>query len=220
MFFRKPKPLAPLPRYRGEIPIEREGVLEKISLESFEKLTGTAFVPQLEFEDASLFEDLVKRGKKSHKKGLLSQEQLWFGSFYRKEIETLSLPDVFLRWIDPSLGWGVFANRDFKKRELIAEYSGKLRRWKRSDNKNSYCFEYVPASGISTPYTIDARDQGGISRFINHSNTPNLTAGLATIDFISHVILYANEPISKGAQLCYDYGADYWSRRSPPLPLY
>lgn len=217
--FYRPKPLAPLPRYSGSIQVERDGVLEKISVESFEKLTGAAFVPRLEFADAALLADLVKRGEKLHKKGLLSQEQLWFGSYYRKEIETPLLPDLFLRWIDPSLGWGVFANRDFKKREFIAEYAGKLRRWKKEDNKNSYCFEYAVSSGIATPYTIDAQDQGGIARFINHSAAPNLTAALATVGSISHVILYASGPIPKGAQLCYDYGPDYWSKRSAPLPI-
>ena len=79
--------------------------------------------------------------------------------------------------------------------------------------KNAYCFGYILANDVKTPYTIDAQDIGSIARFINHSETPNLISTLATIDFINHILLITNEPISKGQQLCYNYGEAYWSQR-------
>jgi len=220
-FFRKPPPLIPLPPYRGQIRIEKEGIQELLNVESFEKLTGASFIPQLDFANAKIRFDIEKRGAKFHKKGILAREQLWFGSYYRNEILSHFVPDVVIRWIGPQLGWGVFANRDFKKMEFIAIYSGKLRRWNKSDNKNSYCFAYVVAEGYPTPYTIDARDQGGIARYINHSSTsPNLMPALATFDHITQVVLYAKEPIPKGAQFSYDYGPEYWVKRKAPHELY
>lgn len=63
------------------------------------------------------------------------------------------------------------------------------------------------------PYNIDAQDQGGITRFINHSFTPNLLTTPATFDEITHILLLTNEPIPRGAQLLYDYGSDYWEAR-------
>lgn len=103
--------------------------------------------------------------------------------------------------------------------EFIAEYVGKIRKRKKEDKKNSYCFEHIITHGISSAYSIDARDQGNISRYINHSFSPNLESSLATFDHLSHVILFAKKPILAGTQLCYDYGSDYWAKRPPPLNL-
>ncbi len=197
--------------------IEKEGNL--IALPEFEKLTGAKWRPKLDFEEYKTLFSLAKKGAKLHKKGEMTLEQIWLGSYFQKEILADALPDVAIRWIDPYLGWGVFANRNFRKMEFIAEYVGRVRKRKRADKKNAYCFEYVLVQGEKTPYTIDAMDQGALARYINHSPNPNLISGLATFENISHVILYTKEPIAKGTQLCYDYGPDYWSKRLPPLPL-
>lgn len=197
--------------------IEKEG--KPISLLEFEKLTGAKWNPKLWFEEYKIQFSLAKEAAKLRKKGELTLEQMWLGSYFQKEILSAAVPDVAIRWIDPYLGWGVFANRNFRKMEFIAEYVGKVRKRKRADKKNAYCFEYVLVQGENTPYTIDAMDQGSLARYINHSPNPNLISGLATFENISHVILYTKEPIAKGTQLCYDYGPDYWSKRLPPLPL-
>lgn len=217
-FFRKKIPPLP-PRQKTAPPFLIIKHSQILSAQQFEEEVGFSYIPQLDFADTFLFDKLQRKGKKLQKKGKLSTEQLWLGSFYRKEIETGQVPLLSLRWIDPVFGWGVFAETDFKKRDFIAEYTGKVRKWKRSDQKNSYCFEYVPTHGMATPYTIDASLQGGIARFINHSETPNLTTALATIEGICHVVIYAIRPIQKGEQLCYDYGPAYWAQRQAPLSL-
>lgn len=191
----------------------------ELTLAEFEKLTGVKWVPKLDFADPSIQSTLIKQGVKLHKKGEMTLEQVWLGKYFQKEILAQSPPDICIRWIDPVLGWGAFAGRNFKKMEFIAEYVGKVRKRTKADTKNSYCFEYVLVQGFETPYTIDAMDQGGAARYINHSETPNLLSSLATFDSLSHVILYAKEPIAKGTQLCYDYGPDYWSKRTAPVPL-
>lgn len=190
-----------------------------LSLLEFEKLTGTQWLFQLEFEDADILSAIAKMGAKLHKKGELTVEQLWFGKYFQKEILSRSMPDLTIRWIDSDMGWGVFAQQPIKKMEFVAEYVGQVRKRQKADSKNGYCFEYVVAQGYSTPYNIDARMRGGVARYINHSNTPNLHSALATFDDVSHVILYAKEPIAKGTQLCYDYGPDYWSKRTAPVSL-
>jgi uncharacterized protein len=196
---------------------EKEG--KKLSKEEFEKITGAKWIPQLDFEDFHIFSDIAKDALKLHKKGEMTLEQLWLGRYYKQEILSCHMPEVAIRWIDPILGWGVFALRDFKKMQFVAEYTGKVRKRKKTDVKNAYCFEYVVVQGIASPYTIDALDQGGVGRYLNHSSSPNLNSSLATFENISHVILYAKEPIAKGTQLCYDYGPDYWSKRTAPISL-
>lgn len=203
-----------------EICVEREGKRELLSIPEFEKAMEIAFIPQLDFDFPTLH-DICKRSQKLHRKGALSREQLWLGQYFRTEILSgFCVSGLAICWIDPVIGWGVFADRDFKEMEFIAEYAGVLRRrHPRADRKNAYCFEYLVAGGVKSPYAIDAREQGGIARFINHSATPNLASALATVDHIPHILFIAKEPIPKGAQLSYDYGPGYWSLRGTPQKL-
>jgi hypothetical protein len=184
----------------------------------FEQLTGVQWAPQLDFDPAAL-SHIQKEALKLHKKGEMPLEQLWLGRYFHKEISSRYTADVAIRWIDPVFGWGVFALRDLKKMQFIAEYTGKVRKRKKEDEKNAYCFEYAIVPGVPSPYNIDALEQGALARYINHSDQPNLHSALATFDQISHVVLYTKEPIAKGIQLCYDYGPDYWSKRTAPLSL-
>lgn len=218
-FFSKKLLPLPIPPKRTPQPVQfvKEG--KRLSVEEFEKETGAPFLSHLDFEGANVYTDLVARGIKQAKKETVTREQLWLGSYFKKEIASGAIPAVEIRWISSELGWGVFAARDFRKMEFIAEYSGKVRKRRRSDGKNAYCFEYVVVQGVKTPYTIDALEQGGAARYINHSSKPNLLTSLATIDFLSHVVLFTARPIAKGEQLCYDYGDDYWAKRNPPTQL-
>ena len=192
---------------------------QEISLPEFERFTGAKWIPGLEFDDPKVFSSICKTGAKLYKKGEMTLEQVWLGRYFQQEIAAPPAPDVEIRWIDNTLGWGVFALRDLKKMTFLAEYGGKVRKRIKNDTKNGYCFEYVLVQGFSSPYVIDAQEQGSVARYINHSSTPNLNSALATIDHVSHVVLYAKEPIAKGTQLCYDYGSDYWSQRTAPIPL-
>ncbi len=188
-----------------------------ISIKDWEKITLAKFSNALEFQKPSIREKVRKKIEKLYKKGELTRQQLWFGAYFKKEIESLFIPDIEIRYINETLGYGVFAARDFAKMEFIAQYSGIVRKSRRSDRTNAYCFEYTLANGIKTPYTVDAQDQGGIGRLINHSEVPNLQSSLATIDFINYIVLITSKPIKNGEQLCYDYGPDYWSHREKPL---
>lgn len=199
--------------------IEKEGVRQIISLQEWEAICGATFSSSLEFESPSLRSKIEKKTEKLYKKGELSRQQIWFGSYFKKEMEASYFPDVVLRYINPTLGWGVFAEKNFRKTEFIAEYSGLLRKSRRSDKTNAYCFEYTLANGVKTPYTIDAQDKGGLARFLNHSTTPNVLSVLATRGFVSHVILITQREIKKGEQLCYDYGEDYWLYREKPIEI-
>lgn len=201
------------------IKIEKESLSELVSINDFEKLIGFEFLQTLRFESENLLSKIRSEIESLHKKGDLTVQQKWFGSYFKSEIQYPVIPDVFLKFINPEIGWGVFANRDFKKMECICQYSGVVRKSKRADKTNAYCFEYTLTNGVKTPFTIDAQDAGGISRFINHSEKPNLQSSLATIDNLNYVLLIANSDLKKGQQLCYDYGPDYWEYRQAPIDI-
>ncbi|HSX14189.1 MAG TPA: SET domain-containing protein-lysine N-methyltransferase [Chlamydiales bacterium] len=189
------------------------------SLKEWAKITEAKFSNGLLFEKPSFRESIRKKIEKLYKKGELTRQQLWFGAYYKKEIESLLIPDIEIRYINQTLGYGVFAARDFAKMEFIAQYSGLVRKSRRSDRMNAYCFEYTLANGVKTPYTVDAQDQGGIARMINHSEYPNLQSSLATIDFLNYIVLITSRPVKRGEQFCYDYGPDYWSHREKPINI-
>lgn len=199
--------------------VEKEGREELLTTSELERRFQIAYVPQIAFAKLSYYRKLARTTAKFLRKGYLEEEQLWLGAYFKDEVLRAPLPPVRLRWIDESLGWGVFAERDLEPLDYIGEYAGLVRPKKRSDGKNSYCFEMSIAPGEKTKYTIDALNQGSITRFINHSQTPNLKSALATVRDLPHVVLFVAKFIPKGEQLCYDYGPDYWKKRTHPKPL-
>jgi hypothetical protein len=176
-------------------------------------VTQIPYVPHLAFDSFRTLQHVVRKNRQLKKKKLFSTQQMWLGSYFEKEVLEGFLPCLSLRWVSDEIGWGVFAEQDFKATDFIAEYSGIFRRRKKEDSTNAYCFECPFVRGEPSRYLIDAKSQGGISRYINHSDTPNVVSALATVSDLSHIVLCVREPIKKGTELRYDYGAEYWKKR-------
>lgn len=223
LFSWKNPPIAAPPvlqRYgHHRIQVEKNSERKELSLPEIENNLGILYVPQLDFQKQTDFFWISRKIARFHERGGLDRKQLWLGAYFQKEILTPAIPLVYLRWMDDAIGWGVFAMQDLKPMTYIGEYAGQVRRKCRSDSKNAYCFQYSIISGEPTRFTIDARNQGGLSRFINHSGTPNLASALATCQNLSHIILFTIRSIRQGEQLCYDYGPDYWAKRCKPKVL-
>ncbi|MBI3211167.1 MAG: SET domain-containing protein-lysine N-methyltransferase, partial [Simkania negevensis] len=119
-------------------------------------------------------------------------------------------------YISPQLGYGVFAVKDISALTYIGEYTGVVEKRSRRLNRfNNYIFGYV-VGPKPTPFVINAEKRGNFTRFINHSDEPNLTSRWLIIEGITRVILFSNRLIQKGEQLTYDYGPIYWKKRSQP----
>jgi hypothetical protein len=196
-----------------------KGELQTLSLEGFEEKFAISYLPSLEFLKPSYYRAFFRKTLRYDRKGFLDHQQRWLGAYFRKEILSQLLPPVCLRWINSNAGWGVFAERDLKPLEFIGEYTGIVRKRKKADEKNAYCFEYPVAKEEITSYVIDAERGGNITRFLNHSENPNLSTTLAIVDHLPHIIFYTKHFIPKGTQLCYYYGFDYWKKRSAPQDL-
>jgi uncharacterized protein len=197
--------------------LEKGGVLEKLSVREFEKRMEIQYLPYLKVSKYSILKKIVKNCRKALKQGLITREQKWQGSYYSKEIFSHYEADCTVRWIDDVYGYGLFSNQQIKKRSFVGKYTGLLRKYKkRTDKNNCYCFEYVIGERVTTPYTIDAQDQGNLMRFINHSDNGNLDPMMVYAKNTMHVIFYANRLIQKGEQLTYDYGPEYWAKREDP----
>jgi len=186
----------------------------------FEQLMGVAYLSQLEFAASSLYDRIDRRCINEDRKKWIDPRQKWLGSYYSQEIRKAAHPDVTIRWISPALGYGVFANRAIPRHGYIGEYTGIVRkRHLFGRQKNLYCFDYTIGYGRPTPYVIDAEKYGNFSRFINHSDHPNVESASVLCDGIMHMIFYALTDIAQGSQLCCNYGAKYWEKREKPVSV-
>ena len=197
----------------------REQKIYKIPIEEFEERVGIKYIHSLAFENPSLKEKLIKKsGKRLNRKGF-RQMNAWTLALHQKEMEKSRGDLFYIRWINPYLGYGVFAAQDIAALSYIGEYVEVDR--KRSFRKyrfNDYVFGYA-AAGKEIPYIIDAKDQGNFARFINHNDEPTLTSRWVVKEGLTRIILFANQFIPKDKQLTYDYGDYYWRSRTNPSLL-
>lgn len=196
--------------------IHKDGKIFPIALSKLQDITGAVYMPSLDFVDFPTLRKITKTTTNMQKKGSFDRQVLWLSAYFQKDILSNRIPDVSLRWINEEVGWGVFTEREFDAMEFIAEYSGIVRKRRKHDSKNAYCFEYPLDPCKRSPLIVDAMDQGGISRYINHDFQPNLMAAFTHIDGINHIVLYTLTKIGKNRQLYYNYGLDYWKSRTHP----
>lgn len=121
-------------------------------------------------------------------------------------------------------GWAVRAGEAISRGTFVCEYIGEVlndeeanRRGERYDHNGcSYLYDIDAhidgARGLSegtVPYVIDATKYGNVSRFINHSCSPNLVNYLVLVESmdcqLAHIGLYASRDIAVGEELAYDY---------------
>ncbi|XP_020079995.1 histone-lysine N-methyltransferase SUVR5 isoform X2 [Ananas comosus] len=121
-------------------------------------------------------------------------------------------------------GWAVRAGETISRGTFVCEYIGEIlnddetiRRRERYGNEGcSYLYEmeaYIDgskgASEGAVSYAIDATYYGNVSRFINHSCSPNLVNYLVLVESmdcqLAHIGFYASRDISIGEELAYDY---------------
>lgn len=180
------------------------------SPKSFKQIFSVEYTNHLVFDSP----DLERKVQNKLARRFLSQREKWLGCFYAKNILLGCSVHLTIAWINQRVGYGVFANQEVTKNACIGEYTGLIRKrsWFEGDN-NMYCFEYPILEYKRSPYVIDARLIGNHTRFINHSTEPNVASVLVYYQGKRHIILYANQKIHKGSQLCYDYGPNYWKNR-------
>ncbi len=174
---------------------------------------------ELAFTNSKILYRALQTTKNNLKNKKRNAQNKWTHSLFGKALKEGFIPPVEILFINPFLGYGVFAQEDIQELSYIGQYVGVVR--KRSSKKdvlNSYIFGYVSTSR-GTKYVIDAKEKGNFTRYINHSDEPNLTSRWIVEDGITKVIFFTNRLIKKGEQLCYDYGPVFWKRRSNPQLL-
>lgn len=189
-----------------------------VSIKELEDSLHFHYLPQLSFKDPMEEMHLLEEGLKQAKMGEVLPEHSSNGQKWKREIEEGFIPKVSVRWIGPEVGYGLFLEEDLAEGVFVGEYIGEVR--KNNDHLvvSNYLYTYPLLDDIGRNFVIDAH-QGCLTRFINHSYTPQLRATYAYVDGLYHMILVTLHPISKGTQLTFNYGKNYWYYRSPPKVL-
>ncbi|KAF1807410.1 hypothetical protein FB192DRAFT_1355568 [Mucor lusitanicus] len=115
-------------------------------------------------------------------------------------------------------GWGVQSLQDIPKGTFIEEYIGEVITVEEGDNRGvvydvlgcSYLFDMDFAqSELLTKYVIDSYALGNVSRFFNHSCSPNLEVFAVFYDSADNqmhrLAFFAKRDIHKNEELCFDY---------------
>ena len=102
-------------------------------------------------------------------------------------------------------GLGLFAVSNFKKDEMIIEYTGeKISEAEANRRGGKYLFE------LNDDWTIDGKGRDNLARYINHSCKPNCYP--QTDDEEEHIYIYAKRNIKAGEELTYNYGKMYFDQ--------
>jgi hypothetical protein len=165
-------------------------------------------------------ERILAKGNERLAQGQVSLASLELGRRFVQKIQEGYLAKVSVRWIGTRIGYGLFAEDTIAAGSFVGEYTGIVREnnLRYLEPLNNYCYEYPILDAIGRSYVIDAT-HGNLTRFINHSATPNLQPAYAFRDGAFHCIFIALWKIQKGEQLSYDYGKSYWYLRQSPEQL-
>jgi len=115
-------------------------------------------------------------------------------------------------------GFGVRTKKDIPKKTLILEYTGEvlfLEAFRQrmqtiyKTDQHHYCLE------LSCGLVLDGHRMGSLCRFVNHSCKPNCGMAKVYVDGLPRMILQAEEDITAGSELTYDYKFDNFEDMTP-----
>ncbi len=194
------------------------GPASTYSARQLEQVFDFQFLPSITFDQYATERWIRKKCALAYRQNMIPSLSLWLGQLHHLWLgPTPPASPFYLRWVSPSIGYGLFASRSLQAWECIGEYSGVVRRRAiHARDINDYCFVY-PRAWISwKPYTIDSEKRGNLTRFMNHSFQPNVEAVAVFYEGLFHIILRTLRKVQPEEELRYDYGVDYWKPRAPP----
>lgn len=204
---------APLPNFLDQPNVTFP---DRALFESFPKIE---YLLQPLFESVSIFDEVISRTKKAKREDAIPLEKIWMGIYFDKEIQTGTHPKVSIRFINESVGFGVFAEQRIPSCAFAGEYLGVVQERKKKKLKDKIHTVGYTVWEKAKKYIIDAERMGNFTRFINHSAKPNLSLQSVYWRDIPRMIFVALKEIPEGTQLTFDYGAMYWKecRQTPIL---
>ena len=193
---------------------------EKLYAKDFDRL-GVRYLDHLEVQDSPENKPdapLINLHKQYSPENLPEAPLINLHEKYGHLIQFRHHAPVYLSFINNKVGYGVFADTDIKKDQMIAEYTGVLRKSpepirSRGSLINMHDFDYIWTYIPDAKVDIDAKEAGNFTRFVNHSLYPNVKILYIWNAGLYHLIYVAQSDIKKDEQLLVNYGAGYWYER-------
>jgi hypothetical protein len=183
------------------------------------------FFPHIEplsqpiFEKREEFEFVLETVARAKQDDEIPAEKIWMGVYYDKELCSPPKTPVSIRFINEEIGYGVFAEKKISACSMVGEYTGVIEQKKPSQIKGKvHCLRYS-VWGTKKNFVINAEKKGNFTRFINHSESPNLSLHSIYWRGLPRMIFVALKEISPGMQLTFDYGTLFWKelKKTPKL---
>lgn len=184
------------------------------TVEEFERIFGVSYIEANVFFTLSFLEQVINDCPWLLAHTVFGFEHRRLGSYLRTKVSQGFVEDVSIAWIDDTIGYGLFAAKALEKESYIGEYVGVVRKINRfSPEYNEYCLHYPSRFFSYNYYCIDAEHAGNETRFINHSDTPNLKPVCILDRNLLHIVFFTLRAIAEGEELCFDYGKSFWRKR-------
>lgn len=137
---------------------------------------------------------------------------------YQEDIEKCRMAPVYIKQIDPKLGFGVFAAEAIEKDAFIGEYTGVVqvpatnagREMHSGGYESDFSWYYLDQPEGAPELEINGRLEGNEMRFVNHSNNFNVDVEHTLIQGQWIIFFKAARTIRKDEQLLISYGEEYW----------
>ena len=140
---------------------------------------------------------------------------------WRSLVSQAYVAPVFLQHT-PGAGLGLHAAADLAAWSFVGEYTGILHEESPSASmmEDAYRIWYPGVTDLR-PISVTAHDCGSLMRFANHSvEYANMRiVVLDGDDGWYHLLLVTCKEVTKGQQLLYNYGPQYWRGKEQPLSL-
>lgn len=196
-------------------PVEQRSFLEQPQVEFSEPerlpVATLEYLSHPVFESYGVLKEVLTRTKKAKEEDEIPTEKIWMGIYFDNEIRKQLNPAVNVRYIDDAVGWGVFAAQKIPVCSFVGEYTGYVEVRKPRHLKDKYyCIRYPSWQMWKKRFVIDGERKGNFTRFINHSDKPNLSLQSVFYKGLSRMIFVSTEEIFEGTQLTFDYGDIFW----------
>ncbi|MBS0634477.1 MAG: SET domain-containing protein-lysine N-methyltransferase [Verrucomicrobia bacterium] len=186
--------------------------LQECSVADFEAFFGIKYLPTSYYESSELKDEVRKSCPWLLKNTVVGEEHRSLGAFLHKALESGKVTSVAIKWIDDVMGYGLFAKNFIAKESFIGQYTGIVT--KEIPESTAYCMQLPTKFWSLRRYYIDAESAGNELRFANHSDTPSMRPYCLIDRGLVHVGFFALADIEAGRELTFDYGRDYWIKRS------
>lgn len=186
-----------------------------LPIKAFERDFGLTYHPFLTFPSYANLNKTIHDCPYLLRCRWLTKENHDLAAQYQQQLASGATVPVCVKWINDSLEYGLFADVDIPAGTYVGEYAGQVRRlFRKHPDHNAYCFHYPSRFWSLRYYVIDARWEGNLMRFLNHSDHPNIRPLCLVDRGILHLAFVTSQSIAKGSQLTFDYGNDYWITRT------